>query len=66
ATPEAALQWTLDGPRSRELLASWQPWQRLTALAGGPLSDPVTGMALALSGESGVLGVEARLDFGDA
>jgi hypothetical protein len=66
ATPEAALQWTLDGPRSRELLASWQPWQRLTALAGGPLSDSVTGMALALSGESGVLGVEARLDFGDA
>ncbi len=64
AVPEAALQWALDGPRARDLLAGWRPWQRLTALAGGPLSEPVTGLALALQGEPGVLTVEARLDFG--
>jgi hypothetical protein len=65
AAPEAALQWALDGPRARDLLASWQPWQRLTALAGGPLSDPVAGLALALTGEPGMLAVDARLDFGN-
>ncbi|MEA5389681.1 DUF3352 domain-containing protein [Cyanobium gracile UHCC 0139] len=64
--PGAALQWALDGPLARDLLASWQPWQRLSALAGGPLSDPVAGLALALTGESGVLAVDARLDFGDS
>ncbi|MCP9858703.1 MULTISPECIES: DUF3352 domain-containing protein [unclassified Cyanobium] len=64
AVPEAPLQWALDGPRAREVLASWRPWQRLTALAGGPLSEPVTGLALALGGEPGVLVLEARLDFG--
>ena len=66
AVPEAALQWALDGPRAREVLASWRPWQRLTALAGGPLSEPVTGLALAVGGEPGVLAVEARLDFGES
>lgn len=66
AAPEAALQWALDGPRARDLLAAWRPWQRLTALAGGSLSEPVTGLALALRGETGVLAVEARLDFGAA
>ncbi|MCP9797613.1 DUF3352 domain-containing protein, partial [Cyanobium sp. Lug-B] len=66
AAPGAALQWALDGPRARDLLTSWQPWQRLTALAGGSLSDPVAGLALALTGEPGGLTVDARLDFGDA
>ncbi len=66
AVPEASLQWALDGPRTRDVLAAWRPWQRLTALAGGPLSEPVTGLALALQGEPGLLAVEARLDFGAA
>ena len=66
SVPEAALQWALDGPRARDVLAAWRPWQRLTALAGGSLSEPVTGLALALRGETGVLAVEARLDFGAA
>lgn len=66
AVPEACLQWALDGPRARDLLSAWRPWQRLTALAGGPLIEPVTGLALALEGEPGLLAVEARLDFGAA
>jgi hypothetical protein len=66
AVPEAALQWALDGPRARDVLATWRPWLRLTALAGGSLSEPVTGLALALHGESGLLAVEAQLDFGGA
>ena len=66
AVPEAALQWALDGPRARYVLATWRPWLRLTALAGGPLSEPVTGLALALHGEPGVLAVESQLDFGAA
>jgi hypothetical protein len=61
AAPEAALQWSLDGPRARSLLAAWQPWQRLTALAGGSLAGPVDGLALALKGDAGRLTVEGRL-----
>ncbi|WP_216903938.1 DUF3352 domain-containing protein [Synechococcus sp. CCY 9618] len=64
AGPDATLQWALEGPRARSLLAAWQPWQRLTALAGGSLSDPVEGLALALKGEPDGLVVQGRLDFG--
>jgi hypothetical protein len=62
--PEAALQWALDGPRARALLMAWQPWQRLTALAGGPLAEPVEGLALVLEGEPGGLLVQGQLNFG--
>ncbi len=61
AVPEASLQWSLDGPRTRELLAAWPPWQRLTALAGGSLAAPVDGLALALRDDSGRLQLEGRL-----
>jgi hypothetical protein len=64
SVPDAALRWALDGPRARALLTAWQPWQRLTALAGGPLSEQVEGLALALKGEPGALVAEGRLDFG--
>jgi hypothetical protein len=59
--PEAVLQWSLDGAGARALLASWQPWQRLTALAGGSLAGPVDGLVLALKGDAGRLWVEGRL-----
>ncbi len=65
AAGDAALQWALDGPRARALLTAWPPWQRLTALAGGSLSEPVEGLALAVGGEPGGLVVEGRLGFGD-
>ncbi len=65
AAGDAALQWALDGPRARALLIAWPPWQRLTALAGGSLSEPVEGLALALAGEPGGLVLEGRLGFGD-
>jgi hypothetical protein len=64
--PEAGLQWALDGPRARALLMAWQPWQRLTALAGGPLADPVEGLALALRGAPGAVLVQGQLNFGGA
>jgi hypothetical protein len=58
---EAVLQWSLDGPGARSLLAAWQPWQRLTALAGGSLAGPVDGLVLALTGDDGLLTLEGRL-----
>ncbi|KEF42511.1 MAG: hypothetical protein ER33_05530 [Cyanobium sp. CACIAM 14] len=64
AVPDAALQWALDGPGGRALLSGWLPWQRLTALAGGPLSEPVEGLALALKGEPGAMLVEGLLGIG--
>ncbi len=63
AAPEAPLQWGLDGGRARALLSAWKPWQRLNALAGGSLADPVQGLALALQPQPGGLELKARLDF---
>ena len=60
---EAPLQWALSGVPARELLRLWQPWQLLSALAGGGLDGAVQGMAVALEPEDSTLHVQARLSF---
>ena len=60
---EAPLQWALTGVPARELLRLWQPWQLLSALAGGGLDGAVQGMAVALEPEGSTLHVQARLRF---
>jgi len=61
--PEAPLQWVLSAVPSRQLLRAWQPWQLLSALAGGGLDDSVRGLAVALEPEGRTLHVQARLSF---
>jgi hypothetical protein len=60
---EAPLQWVLSAVPSRQLLRAWQPWQLLSALAGGGLDDAVRGLAVALEPEGRTLHVQARLSF---
>ena len=60
---EAPLQWALTGVPARELLRLWQPWQLLSALAGGGLDGAVQGMAVALEPEGSTLHVQVRLRF---
>jgi hypothetical protein len=47
AWPEAPLQWALGPSQARQVLADWQPWRLLSGLAAAPLSEPVSGLALA-------------------
>jgi len=61
--PGASLAWALAEAPARELLRSWQPWLRLSALAGGALEQPVRGLALALEGGEGELRLRAKLEF---
>jgi len=63
---EAPLQWALDGRAARSLLAGWDPWRRLAALAGGPLEGSVAGLSLALEPSDGSLRLHGRLEFGAA
>lgn len=60
---DAPLQWALAGMPAQELLRLWQPWQLLSALAGGGLDGAVRGMAVALEPEGSTLHVQARLSF---
>ena len=59
----APLQWALTRGPSRELLRLWQPWQVLSALAGGGLDGGVQGLAMALQPEGRTLHLQARLSF---
>jgi hypothetical protein len=62
--PGAPIQWALDADQARALLASWGPWRRLAALAGGPIDGSVHGLALAVEPSAADLVVQARLDLG--
>ncbi len=59
----APLQWALTAAPSRELLRGWQPWQRLSALAGGVLDGSLQSLAMALEPEGATLHIQARLSF---
>jgi len=62
--PDAPLRWVSDGQEAQALLAPWRLWQRLTALAGGGLVEPVQGLALALEPQPAQLQLHARLELG--
>ena len=60
--PQAPLQWAMDGPTARGLLAAWQPWRLLVGLAGSggsladsPLAGSIRGAALSLEAEPAAL-----------
>ena len=57
-SPQAPLQWAMDGATARNLLAAWQPWRLLVALSGsdGSLADSVRGAALSLEADPGGFG----------
>ena len=61
--PEAPFQWALAAGRSRQLLRQWRAWQLLAGLGGQPLSEAVSGLALALEPADAGLKLTARLDF---
>ncbi len=52
-SPQAPLQWAMDGATARSLLAAWQPWRLLVGLTGadGSLADRLSGAALSLGGD---------------
>lgn len=54
-SPQAPLQWAMDGATARSLLAAWQPWSLLVALSGadGSLAESVRGAALSLEADPG-------------
>ena len=54
-SPQAPLQWAMDGATARSLLAAWQPWRLLVALSGadGSLAESVRGAALSLEADPG-------------
>ena len=54
-SPQAPLQWAMDGATARSLLAAWQPWRLLVALSGadGSLAENVRGAALSLEADPG-------------
>ena len=54
-SPQAPLQWAMDGATARSLLATWQPWRSLVALSGadGSLAESVRGAALSLEADLG-------------
>ena len=57
-SPQAPLQWAMDGPTARSLLAAWQPWRLLVGLSGadGSLAESVRGAALSLEADLGGMG----------
>ncbi len=54
-SPQAPLQWAMDGATARSLLATWQPWRLLVALSGadGSLAESLRGAALSLEADPG-------------
>jgi len=54
-SPQAPLQWAMDGATTRSLLAAWQPWRLLVALSGadGSLAERVRGAAFSLEADPG-------------
>ena len=60
---EAPLQWALIEEPTRALLRAWQPWQMLSALAGGGLDGSVRGLALALEPKGRTVHLQVRLSF---
>ncbi|MEI6360114.1 MAG: hypothetical protein WCO50_07280, partial [Synechococcus sp. ELA619] len=54
-SPQAPLQWAMDGATARSLLAAWQPWRLLVALTGsdGTLAEAVRGAAFSLETDPG-------------
>ena len=58
-SPQAPLQWAMDGATARSLLAAWQPWRLLVALSGadGSLAERLRGAALSLEADPGGDGV---------
>ena len=54
-SPQAPLQWAMDGATARSLLAAWQPWRLLVALTGsdGTLAEAVRGAAFSLEADPG-------------
>jgi hypothetical protein len=61
--PQAPLQWAMDGPTARRLLARWQPWRLMTTLSSTPLGPVVDGAALSLEGEQDLLHLHASLQL---
>ena len=59
----APFQWALEASRSRQLLRQWRGWKLLAGLGGQPLSDAVSGLALALGPSEEGLQLTAQLDF---
>ena len=57
-SPQAPLQWAMDGTTASSLLAAWQPWRLLVALSGsdGTLAEAVRGAALSLEADLGGVG----------
>ena len=58
-SPQAPLQWAMDGATARSLLAAWQPWRLLVALSGadGSLAERLRGAAFSLEADPGGDGV---------
>ncbi len=52
-SPQAPLQWAMDGATARSLLAAWQPWRLLVGLSSsdGSLAGSVRGAALSLEAD---------------
>jgi len=61
-SPQAPLQWAMDGATARSLLATWQPWRLLVALSGadGSLAESVRGAALSLEADPGASASASR------
>lgn len=55
-TPQAPVQWAMDGATARGLLARWQPWRLLATLASTPLSERLEGAALSLDADAPAAG----------
>jgi hypothetical protein len=50
-TPQAPVQWAMDGPTAQQLLAVWQPWRLVSALSSSELTPLVDGAALSLEAD---------------
>ncbi|MFO7629116.1 MAG: DUF3352 domain-containing protein [Prochlorococcaceae cyanobacterium] len=63
-SPTAAFQWAMGAKPARKLLAAWQPWRLLGALAGGLPSEAVDGLALSVEVDpAGALRLRGRLEL---
>ena len=49
--PAAPVQWAVDGPLARSLLARWTPWRLLTTLSSTALAPVVDGAAIGLEAD---------------
>ena len=57
-TPQAPVQWAMDGDTARGLLARWQPWRLLATLASTPLTERLEGAALSLDADAPAAGAQ--------